>query len=477
MAGSVPEAAAGLRWQTTIILVYIPVFFVFVSLYTGQRPRKSWITVVTLISSLLLLANFLSPYSLRFISLDQTAQIHLPWGETLTRFYGTFGVGNALMRVFFTGVLIWAIWRTMIQYRLGAHRAALYLGITIVLLLLASIWGLLIDLGIINSFYIGGFALLAITLLMSISMSGDFREQNARLEAATSALRGEIEQRKKIEQLVKQCAASVSSFTGMAFLQKLVEQLAGLFNAEYAFIGKLNERDAGVINTLAVWAHGRLADNMSYALAHTPCANVVGRRTCVYPQGVREQFPQDKMLVEMGVESYIGSPLFDVNGHPMGLVVVLGRKSIQDTAILIDILDIFSVRAATEIQRIQTEAALHMAEEQLRATIEYTPNVAVQWYDQNGRVLFWNSASETLFGWRKEEAVGKTLDQLIHSPEELATFITTCKEVLRTGKPTAPTEYIFKRRDGTQGACISTVFALPEHKGQPSFVCMDVDIT
>ena len=466
-----------MRWQITIALVYILALFVFVSLYTGQWPRKSWITVVTLISALLLIANFLSSYSLRFTSLDQTAQVHLPWGETLTRFYGTFGVGNALGRVFYTGVLIWAIWRTIIQYRLGAHRAALYLGTTIVILLLASIWGLLIDLGIINTIYITGFAFLALTLLMNIYMSSDFREQNEKLETATSALRNEIEQRKKIEQLVKQCAAGISSFTGMAFLQKLVEQLAGIFNAEYAFIGQLNERDAGVINTLAVWAHGQLADNMTYALAHTPCANVVNARTCVYPQGVRDQFPRDKLLVEMGVDSYIGSPLFDVNGRPMGLVVVLDRKPLQDTAIIIDILEIFSGRAATEIQRMQTEEALHTAEEKLRATIEYTPNVAIQWYDQNGRVLYWNPASETMYGWRKEEAVGKTLDQLIHTPEEMAVFIATCKEIQRTGKPTKPTEYTFKRRDGSLGTCISTIFALPEDKGQTFFVCMDFDIT
>ena len=55
--------------------------------------------------------------------------------------------------------------------------------------------------------------------------------------------------------------------------------------------------------------------------------------------------------------------------------------------------------------------------------------------------------------------------------------LAVCAEIQRTGKATEPTEYTFKRRDGTQGTCISTMFALPNANGQPHFVHMDMDIT
>ena len=42
--------------------------------------------------------------------------------------------------------------------------------------------------------------------------------------------------------------------------------------------------------------------------------------------------------------------------------------------------------------------ALRASEERLRATLEYAPNVAVQWFDRDGRVLYWNHASATLYG-------------------------------------------------------------------------------
>ena len=49
-------------------------------------------------------------------------------------------------------------------------------------------------------------------------------------------------------------------------------------------------------------------------------------------------------------------------------------------------------------------------ESQLRATLEVNPSVAVQWYDEDARVIYWNPASTRLFGWRAEEALGRILD-------------------------------------------------------------------
>jgi PAS domain S-box-containing protein len=60
------------------------------------------------------------------------------------------------------------------------------------------------------------------------------------------------------------------------------------------------------------------------------------------------------------------------------------------------------------------DEALPMAnairESQLRATLEVSPRVAVQSYDEEALVIYWNPASTRLFGWRAEEAMGRILD-------------------------------------------------------------------
>ena len=59
-------------------------------------------------------------------------------------------------------------------------------------------------------------------------------------------------------------------------------------------------------------------------------------------------------------------------------------------------------------ERRRTEAALRVSEERLRATLCNTPGVAVQWFDREGRIQFWNPASERIYGIAAGDAVGRT---------------------------------------------------------------------
>ncbi|CAK0746453.1 two-component system, sensor histidine kinase and response regulator [Gammaproteobacteria bacterium] len=113
---------------------------------------------------------------------------------------------------------------------------------------------------------------------------------------------------------------------------------------------------------------------------------------------------------------------------------------------------------------------------QLRATLDNTPNVAIQWYDQTGRVTYWNRVSENLFGWPSREAIGKTLDQLIYTPAEMQAYLAMLQRIRETGRPIGPFESQFRHKEGRIGWLLSTTFAIPM-EGGIGFVCMDVDIT
>ncbi|MBL8450146.1 MAG: PAS domain S-box protein [Dechloromonas sp.] len=124
------------------------------------------------------------------------------------------------------------------------------------------------------------------------------------------------------------------------------------------------------------------------------------------------------------------------------------------------------------------EDQLKQVEAQLEATLEHTPNVAIQWYDRNGHVRYWNHAAEFIYGWTAHEAMGKTLDQLIMSPEEAAAFNQLLGEIELSGKTVGPLEYPIRNRQGEPRWVESTIFPIPgESAGEVYFVCMDVDIT
>jgi len=123
------------------------------------------------------------------------------------------------------------------------------------------------------------------------------------------------------------------------------------------------------------------------------------------------------------------------------------------------------------------QQALEASERSMRATVENTPNVAIQWYDAEGRVVMWNRASERLYGICAAVAQGRTLHQLIYTPAQAAAFKAMLVDIQRSGKVIGPYDSRFRRPDGVEGSILCTTFGISSPGGEPLFVCMDVDIT
>ena len=189
LANTIGEASDALRWQAAASIIFVPIYFAFVARYTGQQRIKPWLVAIALFYGGMLVFNFSSPFSLRFSSLDTISPLVLPWGETLSRFSGTAGIGNWLYRAATLGVVLWVLWRSAVQFRRGERRTALFLAACQVLLIAAIGWGAMIDQGMIDSFYIAGFAFLGLVLLMSVSLALEMRDRSSKVEASTSELR------------------------------------------------------------------------------------------------------------------------------------------------------------------------------------------------------------------------------------------------------------------------------------------------
>ncbi len=127
-------------------------------------------------------------------------------------------------------------------------------------------------------------------------------------------------------------------------------------------------------------------------------------------------------------------------------------------------------------QRQAREECRHATVGRLAATVEQAPLVSVQWYDQQGRVIYWNGASERLFGWTAQEALGKTLDQLMLTPVEAQRFRMALAHLAMSESVIGPNEITIRRRDGQERVILSTMYSIPGESG-PIFVCMDTDLS
>lgn len=167
--------------------------------------------------------------------------------------------------------------------------------------------------------------------------------------------------------------ASVAGTTevGEAFFTAVVRELARGLKVRYAIVGVLLPGPTERIRTVAVFASGQPGANFEYDLAGTPCAKVVGHRLCHFPHGVAEQFPDDRLLADMRIQSYLGAPLFSNDGRPLGLLAVLHDRPLPFPQTAYDVLQLFSSRAAAELERIAAEEC----NRQLRRMLEVTGDV------------------------------------------------------------------------------------------------------
>lgn len=176
----------------------------------------------------------------------------------------------------------------------------------------------------------------------------------------------DITARKETEEMILNVARGVSAATGSYFFRALVAYLGKTLQADMAFIGELVEKDESEIHTIAVYADNVITENFIYPLLGSPCNNVVNRRTCVYKKDVYKLFPDDKPLADNGFEAYIGAPLFSADKSPLGLIAVLYKTPLYETEIAKNLLQIFAVRAAAELDRVRSEEALRQSEAKLR---------------------------------------------------------------------------------------------------------------
>ena len=125
---------------------------------------------------------------------------------------------------------------------------------------------------------------------------------------------------------------------------------------------------------------------------------------------------------------------------------------------------------------LDTAQSLRESEDRLLATLEYTPNVAVQWFDASGHILLWNHASESIYAIAREDALGKTLDQLFHGPKQQSMFLASLEQAAK-GHAVGPYLSELQLSPERKICVLTTTFSIPAADGRLQFVSMDIDVT
>lgn len=126
--------------------------------------------------------------------------------------------------------------------------------------------------------------------------------------------------------------------------------------------------------------------------------------------------------------------------------------------------------------RREGERLLRESDERFRALLEDVPGVAIQGYGLDGIVNYWNRASETLYGFSAEEALGRNLFDLIVPPESTRTLRQAMEGLAEHGL-ISNGEMELMRKDGSRLPVFFSQTAV-RRPGYPiELFCIDIDLS
>jgi diguanylate cyclase (GGDEF)-like protein/PAS domain S-box-containing protein len=272
--------------------------------------------------------------------------------------------------------------------------------------------------------------------------------------SGVSIIARDVSERRRTEQTIQAIVKVTGGAVGEAFFRSLVTELAAALNSRYALVGELVAAPTPHIRTVAVCGDGGILANFDYDLTHTPCAGVVEGGLRFFPSGLRRTFPENAMLRDLGLDSYLGIPLVAGSGQVLGLIAVLHDRPMHDSGLARTLLGIFATRAVAELERVRLEAERERAEQDLRASEERyrrlleTTNV-VPWTSDPSeqRFTYIGPQIEKLLGFSCQQWLERGFWRSRLHPDDLEPTLEACVVGLESGEDHV-LKYRFLAADG-----------------------------
>lgn len=249
----------------------------------------------------------------------------------------------------------------------------------------------------------------------------------------TAEIVHQTENRRMIEELLQFLNDNGARLRGEELIFSITSYVATRLKVEYVFVGKLLPENR--IKTLGLNANGTSGHEREYDLHGTPCENVVGKNLCLYPDKVTSQFPEDKLLEEMGAEGYAATPLQDSQGEPIGVLGIICKSPLENGQLIESIIQIAASRVTQELESMRRLDEVQEYSHRLELATQATQAGIWDWNLKDNTML-WDDRMLELYGFTRETFVGGGVEAWRNGlhPEDRDSIWEECQAALRGEK-------------------------------------------
>jgi PAS domain S-box-containing protein len=215
---------------------------------------------------------------------------------------------------------------------------------------------------------------------------------------------------RKTQSAIENIQKGIASKVGEKFFETIVTYLTRTLKADYGFVGELVNGYKPSIETVSVIDNGKIVPNIIYELKDTPCEDVLRQGLCSTNRDVTKLYPRDQMLIDLGIQGYVGVPLKNAKGVSAGVMVALFKEPIEDTKYAETILEIFSVRAGAEIERRKSEKELEKANMLFKTITQNIPDIILR-VDRNFHCIYVSPHVDQLAGISAKDFIGRKISE------------------------------------------------------------------
>lgn len=127
-------------------------------------------------------------------------------------------------------------------------------------------------------------------------------------------------------------------------------------------------------------------------------------------------------------------------------------------------------------ERRKVALALKRSEQRFKTLLEDMEMVAVQGYDEDRRVIYWNFASEMLYGYSGEEALGSRLEELIIPEGMREIVVNSVRNWIDKDIKIPAGELLLRHKDGSAVPVYSSHVMQVDSSGKREMYCVDVPL-